>query len=212
MKPDTDALLEGFSGSIPVFPLPNVVLFPGAILPLHVFEPRYQQMVADVLAGNGMMAMGLLKQCSQKEYEDRPPFHDTICVGTLVHHEPLPDGHSRVALLGLSAATATRRNDDQLYRATEAELLADEVDFGEGLDGSLAEVCSLALRGADVGAVREQLGAYLLDERLPQALLNTCALAAPLLPAHKLELLEERSLARRLSRLRELLQRPWQWN
>ena len=58
---EIDAELKDFSGLAPIFPLPNVVLFPNALLPLHIFEPRYRQMTADALEGERLIAMALLR-------------------------------------------------------------------------------------------------------------------------------------------------------
>ena len=60
--------LIGFSGRAPLFPLPNVALFPQVLLPLHIFEPRYRQMTADALDGDGLIAMATLKP-ADPEYQ-----------------------------------------------------------------------------------------------------------------------------------------------
>ena len=66
MNPNFDA--DSFSGTIPIFPLPNVVLFPNMLLPLHIFEPRYREMVEDALNGEGLIGMALLKEGWQNDY------------------------------------------------------------------------------------------------------------------------------------------------
>ncbi len=59
--------IEAFEGAIPVFPLPNVAFFPQTLLPLHIFEPRYRAMVADVIEGDGLIAMALLRPAWEVE-------------------------------------------------------------------------------------------------------------------------------------------------
>ena len=59
MELDIDGILSGFPRETPVFPLAEVVLFPGAVLPLHIFEPRYREMVSDALEG----AWGCIRAC-----------------------------------------------------------------------------------------------------------------------------------------------------
>ena len=175
--------------------------------------PRYREMVRDVLAGDQLLSIALLKQCSEEEYEDEPPFHETVCVGHLVHHEALPDGRSNIALLGLSAARAQPAGDDKPYRTAHVELVADSIDTGPAHDSILESISAKALPGGgDLAVLRAQLEQFLTEERIPAALINTCALTAPVFPVHKLELLKERSLARRLARLVEFLERSWQWN
>ncbi len=206
-------LLSTFPRKVPVFPLAEVVLFPGALLPLHVFEQRYQAMVNDVLLGDRLIAIALLKQCTEREYEERPPFHDTVCVGQVIHHEKLAKGRSNIALLGLSAGRAEPADGEQPYRVARVDLLADRFDADSDYDDKLRRAFAHAVPGGgDVDMLREQLAEFLAAEDVPAALLNTCALTAPLGAADKLELLETRSVARRLDRLLELLARPWQWN
>jgi Lon protease-like protein len=205
-------LLSTFPRNVPVFPLAEVVLFPGALLPLHVFEKRYQAMVKDVLSGDRLIAIALLKQCTETEYEERPPFHDTVCVGQVIHHEKLAKGRSNIALLGLSAGRAVPADGEQPYRVARVDLLADRFDAPPDYDRKLRQAFAHTAPGGDVDGLREQLAEFLTAEEVPAALLNTCALTAPLGAADKLELLETRSVSRRLDRLLELLARPWQWN
>jgi Lon protease-like protein len=185
LGPDFDLILDGFPRPLPVFPLAEVVLFPGAVLPLHIFEERYRSMLEDALEGDRLIALALLKQCDRNEYQARPPFHETVCIGHVIHHESMDDGRSNIALLGISAGHAVAVDADKPYRMANIELLADAADTGPG---------------------------FLATERIPSALVNTCAVTAPLFPMDKLELLAERSLERRLDRLLEFLERPWQWN
>jgi Lon protease-like protein len=85
---------------VPLFPLPNVVLFPGAILPLHIFEPRYKRMTAEVLDGDKLLAMALLRAGWEKSYYDRPAIELVVCIGRIVAHERLPDGKYNFLLQG----------------------------------------------------------------------------------------------------------------
>src|SRR5690242_6561563 len=85
---------------VPLFPLPNVVLLPRAILPLHIFEDRYKQMTADALAGNRQIAMALLKPGWERDYYQAPQIEPEVCVGTILSHEKLPDGKYNFLLQG----------------------------------------------------------------------------------------------------------------
>ena len=78
--------------SIPLFPLPNVVLFPNVFLPLHIFERRYRQMVADALDGDRIIGMTLLRPGYEANYEGRPSIYDIGCAGVITHSQPLADG------------------------------------------------------------------------------------------------------------------------
>ncbi|MBC8116516.1 MAG: LON peptidase substrate-binding domain-containing protein, partial [Candidatus Saccharimonas sp.] len=87
-----DAALEHFSGLAPLFPLPNVVLFPHGLLPLHIFESRYRQMTADALNGEQLIAMSLLQPGWEKTPNQLlPPIHSMVGLGQIVAHERLDD-------------------------------------------------------------------------------------------------------------------------
>src|SRR3954468_13652401 len=86
--------------AVPLFPLPNIVLFPRAVLPLHIFEERYRHMTADALAGNKRVAMALLKPGWEKSYYGKPTIDPVVCVGQIVSHEKLPDGKYNFLLQG----------------------------------------------------------------------------------------------------------------
>src|SRR5690349_9877611 len=102
---------------LPVFPLPEVVLFPGVHLPLHVFEPRYRAMTADVLAGppeRRLIVMALLEPGWEEEYEGTPPVHAIATAGEVLNAKPLDDGRYLITLRGR-----------QRVRLTGAEELTD---------------------------------------------------------------------------------------
>jgi Lon protease-like protein len=86
---------------IPLFPLPNVVLFPAALLPLHIFEPRYRAMVNDALESERLIGMVMLRPGWEPSYEDTPAVYPVGCAGFITHAERLPDGRFNVMLRGL---------------------------------------------------------------------------------------------------------------
>jgi Lon protease-like protein len=85
---------------LPIFPLPNVVLFPNVFLPLHIFEPRYRQMVSDALAGDRLIGMVLLQPGYEPDYERSPGVYDVGCAGLITHVERLNDGRFNLVLRG----------------------------------------------------------------------------------------------------------------
>ena len=111
---------------IPIFPLPDVVLFPQTMLPLHIFEPRYRQMVQECLAGDKRLAMGLLKPGWEKDYYGRPPMHAIAGAGEIVQHEELPDGRFNILVRGTMRIGITSELPPDLpYRIVRAKPLAD---------------------------------------------------------------------------------------
>ena len=112
--------------SVPLFPLPNVVLFPHALLPLHIFEERYKEMTADALRGGRQVAMALLKPGWEKDYYSRPAIEPVVCVGTILSHEKLPDGKYNFLLQGHTRARIVREvRSDTSYRLAQLEPLAE---------------------------------------------------------------------------------------
>jgi uncharacterized protein len=90
-----------FSGVVRLFPLPNLVLFPHVMQPLHIFEPRYRTMLEDALAGDRLIAMALLAPGWEQDYEGRPPLYPMGCLGRIKAYCRLADGAYNVLLLGL---------------------------------------------------------------------------------------------------------------
>lgn len=129
--PPAHALLE----SVPLFPLPNVVLFPRAVLPLHIFEQRYKTMTADALGGQADIAMALLKPGWEKSYHARPAIEPVVCVGRIVSSEKLPDGKYNFLLQGRTRARILRETEGRPYRVADLQPLEEvpvmEIDLGE---------------------------------------------------------------------------------
>ncbi len=101
---------------IPVFPLPNVVFFPKTYLPLHIFEPRYREMVVEVAAQTQCLGVTLLKAGWEHDYYGNPPVYEVGCVGRLVSLDRLPDGRSNILLQGLHRFGICEEFFDKRYR------------------------------------------------------------------------------------------------
>jgi uncharacterized protein len=101
---------------IPVFPLPNVVLFPKTYLPLHIFEPRYRAMVSDAATSGQCIGMALLKDGWETDYYGHPPVFSMGCVGRLASVQTLADGRSNILLQGLERFAIEREWYDKAYR------------------------------------------------------------------------------------------------
>lgn len=118
---------------VPLFPLPNVVLFPRAVLPLHIFEERYKQMTADALRSDGQIAMALLRPGWEKNYYGQPAIDPIVCAGIILTHEQLPDGRYNFLLQGTARARVVREFHGHPYRVAELAPLQEtapmEVDL-----------------------------------------------------------------------------------
>jgi Lon protease-like protein len=194
------------SDLLPIFPLPNVVLFPSVFLPLHVFEPRYREMVADALAGDRMIGMVLLRPGWEHDYEGRPPIYPVGTSGLITHVERLPDGRYNIVLRGLERFRVLGEDDARSYRRARIEPLPEAPCRGE----DLAFVRRLRVRleaivAASVGEARTsepRIPASMGDEDLVHALAQYLDLE----PLEKQALLEHDTLRKRAESLVELLE------
>jgi Lon protease-like protein len=113
---------------IPLFPLPNVVLFPQMPLPLHVFEPRYRQMVADARHGHDIIGMVLLKPGWEPIYQGRPPVFAIGCAGRIEQCETLPDGRYNLVLRGVERFQIAEEHGSEPYRVASVRPQAETHD------------------------------------------------------------------------------------
>ena len=123
---DDFAALVNFGGVARLFPLPNLVLFPQVVQPLHIFEARYRQMTADALAGDRLIAMVLLRPGWEADYAGRPAVYPVACLGQVVAEQRLKDGRFNILLRGLGRIRLGEEvATGKAYRSARAELLAD---------------------------------------------------------------------------------------
>ena len=123
---DDDFDLRTFSGVTRLFPLPNVVLFPQNVLPLHIFEPRYRQMTEDALAGDRLITIVQVPTPTEWLPSGEPVIETIGCLGRIIKHERLSDGRLNFLLVGRRRIKLTREIDGPgLYRSAEGQLLED---------------------------------------------------------------------------------------
>ena len=99
-----------------LFPLPSTVLFPKTHLPLHVFEPRYREMVRGALESDRLIGMVLLKEGWEEDYHRNPPVHEIGCVGRMLYVQPFVDGRFNIVLYGLTRFVIRDQFFDESYR------------------------------------------------------------------------------------------------
>jgi len=110
---------------IPLFPLPQTVFYPNTLLPLHIFEPRYRQMVADALEGGRKIGMVLLLPGWEANYFSTPPITTIGCLGEIEKHVRLEDGKYNMALKGLSRFQIVGETEGKPYRRAKIERLPE---------------------------------------------------------------------------------------
>jgi Lon protease-like protein len=110
---------------IAIFPLPNLVFFPKTNLPLHIFEPRYCEMVKETIQNKQLIGMFVLQPGWQDDYYGNPPVHSVGCAGELIHFEQLAEGNFNIILRGLYRARAIGTVQEFPYRKARVEVLPE---------------------------------------------------------------------------------------
>src|SRR6187397_1202303 len=124
-----------FNGLARLFPLPNLVLYPHVMQPLHIFEGRYREMLEDALATDQLIAMAALKPGWETDYESRPPISEYACLGKIVAHRRLPDGRYNLLLLGVGRVRIEKELDPlRSFRQARVEVVEDCDDFVSGCE------------------------------------------------------------------------------
>lgn len=187
---------------IPVFPLPNVVLFPTVFLPLHIFEPRYREMVRDALDGDRIIGMTLLRHGWEDDYAGRPAIYEVGCAGLISHAEQLPDGRYNIVLRGFGRFRVDGEEDSSPYRLARVSWLADEAAHVDRdvLQHERHRLESLLAPLVEGG--RTQVPGNLPDDHL----VNALAQYLDLEPVERQALLEQDSVLARCRALIELVE------
>jgi ATP-dependent Lon protease len=109
--------------ALPVFPLPKTVLFPGAVLPLHIFEPRYRAMIRDCLARHKALAVALIREHTERDVHNHPAIETIAGVGTIVDHVKLADGRYDILVQGQARVRLEELPFVPPYRCARATVL-----------------------------------------------------------------------------------------
>jgi Lon protease-like protein len=118
---------DDFSGKGRLFPLPNLVLFPHVMQPLHIFEPRYRELLEDALDGDRLIVMAVLAPGWERNYEGRPKLYPMACLGRITTHCRLADGTYNALVLGLRRVRLLRELAPvRSFREAEIELCEDQ--------------------------------------------------------------------------------------
>lgn len=201
--------VAGTLDRLPIFPLPETVLFPHMLLPLHVFEPRYRRMVEDSLAGPRVLAMALLKPALPGGARRQPEIHGVVGAGVIVHEERLPDGRFNIALKGVArVAVAEELATDTPYRLVRGRILEDAYPAGgpSALERELTtlKLCYLRL-AAELPGASEDLTKFVTRAKDPGLLADVIAAVAVPDVAERQRLLETASVRDRLRRVTQAI-------
>ncbi|MCX6943793.1 MAG: LON peptidase substrate-binding domain-containing protein [Verrucomicrobiota bacterium] len=185
---------------VPVMTLPNVALFPQALLPLRIFEPRYRQMVQDVLAGNRLFAVSGLNPKLANDGDQFEPPHHVASIGIVRACQKNENGTSNLLLQGLCRVEFLAILDDQPYRRVRIRALASEpvTDAAENLrlQRELTRLIGLKQKfGAPVSA---EMAEFLRTVEDPEVFIDLAAFSLCENSALKQKLLETLNVGRRL--------------
>ena len=185
---------------IPLFPLPEVVLFPNTDRPLLIYEPRYREMVADALKGDRTIGMVRLRPGFEKDYDGRPPIDAVGCAGVIQESEQLPDGRYIILLRGLTTFRVLSEDQRKPYRLARVEIIPELLK-----DEDRAPLSAVRERLAALLVTVLPAGAELPDPSLDDAeFINLLAQALKMPESDRQDLLERPSV---LSRARALVDR-----
>ena len=188
---------------IPVFPLPDVVLFPGVFLPLHIFEPRYREMVKDSLAGDRLIGISLLRPGWDHDADGRPSIYPVGCVGLISHVEELSDGRYNIVLRGVEKFRVVREEAPaRAYRRAAVDYVDERMTAADREAVRRQRHQLERLLSAVGDAPEHPFPSTLSDEEV----INALAQYLDLEPIERQALLEQEGVARRCGALIELLE------
>ena len=197
----------GVQVHLPIFPLPDLTLFPHTVLPLHVFEARYRALVDDCLARDRRLAVVGLKPGYEDSYEGKPAVYAVAGAGRIIRTERLATGRFNIVLRGdCRIRIESEMPSDTLYRIVRATVLPDRGADGPAvseLGDRVKEACRRLLRAVHRSA--PGMEEALAGATVPAALCDQVASAVIPSPALRQRLLEEVDVERRLRRLLRVL-------
>ena len=190
--------------TLPLFPLPNVVLFPHVLLPLHVFEARYREMVESVLDTHRLIGMVLLRPGFERDYEGRPPVYPVGCAGVITHCHRLEDGRYNLVLQGVEKFRVTGEDESRPFRLASVEPLPEPTSLPDvaALRQRRNRLDALVARSIERAGGRPRLAETAADH----ALVNALAQYLDLEPVERQHLLERDGVLARADGLIELLE------
>ncbi len=199
------------SAEIPIFPLGQVVLFPDATVPLHIFEPRYRQMTADALAGDRRIGMVGVRPESAQEMGGDPPLYPVGCEGFIEQHQELADGRYQILLRATSRfriEAELPREGGRLYRVARVvelpEVMGDPAEIAKHRARVIAHLEEIARRAMSDSA-SEPFDTAPLAALTDEKFANGVAQSIALPPQEKQSLLAADSIESRLRQLESAL-------
>ncbi len=206
---DVTRLPDDFDGRVRLFPLPELVVFPHAMQPLHIFEPRYCEMLAESLEGDRLIAMATLTGGLPSLASQLPPIASTVCLGKIISHAELEDDRHNILLVGMRRAKVLREIDaGRPFRMAEVQI-ADDIYPPSGTEGRLELKRSLLGAFGDVipvsKSVQQNLHELMAGQMSLGPITDIIAYTLPFDAEQKLKLLADPDVDSRAAELVRLL-------
>jgi Lon protease-like protein len=189
---------------VPIFPLPTVVFFPETYLPLHIFEPRYREMVQEVAGHEQCIGMALLKDGWEDQYEEAPPIYSIGCVGRIISSHKLSDGGYNIVLQGLHRCTYQEQTVITNYRQARITPQVPQpcTSLTSEIRRQLEETAQEYLTSKKANQLCNIIGAGTLTDSV---LVHNLSAGLDLSPIEKQFLLESDDLSQQARRLIDLI-------
>lgn len=189
---------DDFCGRVKLFPLPNLVLFPHVVQPLHIFESRYCAMLEDALVSDHLLAMAILQPNWEAIYNLNPAVSPTVCIGKIISHTATEDQRHNILIVGVKRARIVQEiKVDTPYRVADVEVLNDLYPAEESIHRPELQqkLQDLFLKFVPDGMVALDSFKQLVGKQLPLGVLTDTVTYAMNLPvAIKLQLLGEENV------------------
>ena len=202
---------DTFSGVARLFPLPNLVMYPHVMQPLHLFEGRYREMLEDALATDRLIAMALLEPGWETDYESRPPVARYACLGKVVTHHRLKDGRYNLLLMGVGRIRIAEEMPPlRSFRQAKVELLRETFanDSAHYIDELQRDLMAAFQQHLPCGCQAPEQLSEMFAQHLPLGMMtDLAAYALPFDLALKQRLLAEHRVDVRAQLLLEQLER-----
>ena len=185
---------------VPIFPLPTVVFFPKTYLPLHIFEPRYREMIQEASTQGQCIGMALLKDGWEDHYEEAPPIYTTGCIGRIISSHKLSDGRYNIVLQGLHRCTYHEQTVVTNYRQAKITLQTSDTSgmLPAEIRGHLEQTAQEYLTSKKANELCDIINSATLPD---QTLVHNLSAGLDLSPVEKQFLLESDDLPQQARRL-----------
>ena len=197
---------ENLPNLIPIFPLSNFIIFPNTTVPLNIFEPRYLDMVNDIMKSDKLI--GMIQPKYSKNEKNIPELHEVGCLGKITSFRETEDGRYLIEIKGkIRFQKVNEINSDKKYRILEVDYKKFTSDLGDK-DEKL-NFSDLELIFKDLKSLFEKRGFIInwkaLEKQSLDETINALSMASPFSLEEKQILLEAKNLDTRKNKIAEIL-------